>query len=804
VNKTLSFVASLAWSVAAVGAAQPLRIDLTPAPVPLPTGHLGLGATSAPGGRSLSADSQSLFRDGQPFIPVMGEMHFTRYPAEEWRDALLKMKAGGIDIVATYVFWIHHQEEPGQWDWSGRRSLRDFLKLCKELDLLVLVRLGPWAHGEVRNGGFPDWVQHADFWPDKSAWKNRGTHPEFMRLTTALYQQIATQMQGSLWKDGGPVIGVQHDNECGNLPYLIALKKLARDCGIDVPFYTMTGWNGVPIPDEGLLPLFGGYADGFWMDDPTGMRKAFLFTPIRDNGDMGAINGRLTNIRPERNAKIQRFPYLCCEIGGGMPSSYRNRIHVTPAEVASLALIKLGEGNNLPGYYMYQGGVNPDAKLTTLNESKATGYPNDLPVKDYDFGPLSAAGLAREHYFLLRQQHLFLRDFGPDLARMSASFPEQQPVTLDDTATVRWNVRSDGERGFLFFNNHQRYQQLPAKEGVQFSLGLKQGEQIIPRRPVTLPSGAYGFWPVNLDCAGVRLDYATAQPLCRLEANGEHWYFFTALEGIAPELALAGTEPIQVKAGTRVALSRVSPGGGQVHFIVLPPEQGRQLWKLSLAGRERVVLSPNTLLPETRGQLTLEVLGPASPGLAVFPPVTEVRVAGSALMAERDGIFQRFSFTSPAPEMTVAHCDPVRSAAAIPTTLSAMDESAWTHAAVWRIRVPQAVAVRESLLRLHYVGDVARIYGAGKLVLDNFYNGQPFDIPLWRLTPAELASLEIHIMPLKPGQPGRLPDAAADEAKSGTATPQVKAAEILRQRRIPLVFTGENPGIPGEGPSELK
>jgi hypothetical protein len=748
----------------------------------------------------LWTDSQSLFRDGQPFIPVMGEMHFTRYPADEWRDALLKMKAGGIDIVATYVFWIHHEEEPGQWDWSGRRSLRDFLKLCKELDMLALVRLGPWAHGEVRNGGFPDWVQHADFWPDKGAWKNRGTHPEFMRLTTALYQQITAQMQGLLWKDGGPVIGVQHDNECGNLPYLIALKKLARDCGIDVPFYTMTGWNNVPIPDEGLLPLFGGYADGFWMDDPSGMRKAFLFAPIRDSGDMGAINGRLTNIRPERNAKIQRFPYLCCEIGGGMPSSYRNRIHVTPAEVASLALVKLGEGNNLPGYYMYQGGVNPEGKLTTLNETTATGYPNDLPVKDYDFGPLGAAGQARGHYFLLRQQHLFLRDFGPDLARMPAFFPELQPVTLDDTETVRWNARSDGERAFLFFNNHQRYQQLPAKEGVQFSLGLKQGEQLIPRQPVTLPSGAYGFWPVNLDCAGVRLDYATAQPLCRLEADGEHWYFFTAIEGIVPELALAGAEPVKVKAGTRIALSRKSPGGTQVHFIVLPPELGRQLWKLPLAGRGRVVLSPNTLLHETSDHLTLEVLEPASPGLAVFPPVTGASVAGRALKAERDGIFQRLSFTGPAPETAVVDCDPVRSAATTTTTLSAMDESAWSNAAVWRVRVPQAVAARESLLRLHYVGDVARIYGAGKLVLDNFYNGQPFDIPLWRLTPVELASLEIHIMPLKPGQPGRLPDAAADEAKSGTAPPQVRAAEILRQRRIPLVFTGENPGIPAKEP----
>ena len=787
-SKTVSFLASLLWLVGALGAAQPLRIDLTPPPPPILAGHLGLGATNAPGGRTLWADSQSLFRDGRPFLPVMGEMHFTRYPAEEWRDALLKMKTGGIDIVATYVFWIHHEEEPGQWNWSGRRSLRDFLTLCHQLDLLAVVRLGPWGHGEVRNGGFPDWVQHADFWPEKGPWKNRDTHPEFMRLTTILYRQIAAQLQGLLWKDGGPVIGVQHDNECGNLPYLFALKQLARDCGIDVPFHSMTGWNAVPIPDEGLLPLFGGYSDGFWMNDPTGMQKAFFFSPIRDDGDMGAIDGRLTNTRPERNARIQRFPYLCCEIGGGMPSSYRNRIQVAPADVASVALVKLGQGNNLPGYYMFHGGVNPEGQLTTLNETTATGYPNDLPVKAYDFGPLGAAGQAHEHYFLLRQQHLFLRDFGPDLARMPAFFPEQQPATLDDLHTVRWSVRSDGERGFLFFNNHQRYQQLPAKEGVQFTLKFKHGEHVIPRQPITLPSGAYGVWPVNLDCAGVRLDYATAQPLCRLEANGDHWFFFSAIDGIAPEFAFAGDRPRSVNAGNRVALTRKTPAGGRVNFVILPPEQGRQLWKLPLAGRERVVLSPHPLLPETQDQLTLEVFAPASPALAVFPPVSEARVAGRALKTKRDGIFQRFHFTGAEPATAVVTCDPVRTATAPPETLSAMDESAWTNAAVWRVRVPTGVAARGSLLRFHYIGDVARIYACGRLLLDNFYNGQPFDLPLWRLSPAELSSLEIHGLPFRVGQTVRLPEEAAINVETRGSAAQIQAVECLERRRISLAF----------------
>ena len=40
------------------------------------------------------------------------------------------MKAGGVDIVATYVFWIHHEEIEGQFDWSGRAQ---FAAICPDV-----------------------------------------------------------------------------------------------------------------------------------------------------------------------------------------------------------------------------------------------------------------------------------------------------------------------------------------------------------------------------------------------------------------------------------------------------------------------------------------------------------------------------------------------------------------------------------------------------------------------------------------------------------------------------------------------
>ena len=69
------------------------------------------------------------------------------------------MKAGGLNIVSAYTIWIHHEEEEGVFDFSGCRDLGTFVRLCRKVGIYMFLRIGPWIHGEVRNGGFPDWLQ---------------------------------------------------------------------------------------------------------------------------------------------------------------------------------------------------------------------------------------------------------------------------------------------------------------------------------------------------------------------------------------------------------------------------------------------------------------------------------------------------------------------------------------------------------------------------------------------------------------------------------------------------------------------
>lgn len=211
-------------------------------------------------GQTVKWDSKSLLFDGKRVVPVMGEIHYSRIPENEWRQELQKMKAGGVTMIANYVFWNHVEEKEGVFDWSKQRSLRHFLELCKDENLPVVLRIGPFCHGEVRCGGIPDWILEKNV-------ELRSEDPKFLHYVKLLYRQIFTQVQGLLWKDGGPVVACQFDNEYGGEgSYLMALKHIAQEIGFDLPFYTRTGWPELktPIPYGEMIPLYGDYADGFW------------------------------------------------------------------------------------------------------------------------------------------------------------------------------------------------------------------------------------------------------------------------------------------------------------------------------------------------------------------------------------------------------------------------------------------------------------------------------------------------------------------------------------------------------------
>src|ERR1022692_3565775 len=97
-------LASLAVAIAAGQAA--VVVDASKAAARPQAGPFSTGGRSADG-HVLAVNSRYLLLDGKPWFPVMGEFQYTRYPAENWEQEILKMKAGGVRIISTYIFWIH-------------------------------------------------------------------------------------------------------------------------------------------------------------------------------------------------------------------------------------------------------------------------------------------------------------------------------------------------------------------------------------------------------------------------------------------------------------------------------------------------------------------------------------------------------------------------------------------------------------------------------------------------------------------------------------------------------------------------
>lgn len=475
-------------------------------------------------GKPVTWDSHSLMIDGHRVCPVMGEIHYSRVPQDEWQREVRKMREGGVTIIATYVFWSHIEEQEGIFRWDGQRDLRRFLEICKQEQMPVVLRLGPFCHGEVRNGGIPDWVF-------TKGCKLREQNPVFLGLAEKLYRQIFTQVQGLQWKDGGPVIAAQFDNEYrGRGEYLMALKQIAQQIGFNLPFYTRTGWPELrtPVPYGEMLPLYGDYADGFWDKEVTegcgSYYKAFNFKAFRSSTAIG------TDLLGKQEAKTSAndvaYPYFTCELGGGMATAYHRRPYVYPEDAYSMALVKLGSGSNLLGYYMYHGGTNPEGVLHTLNEvqtSPGTAN-NDLPQVTYDFqAPLGEFGQTYPQYYMLRPLHLFMQDFGETLAPMEAQFPAPQDLKRGQDDVLRWAIRCQGDSGFVFINNYERFCQLKAKSQKLTACGIT-----LPR--LTIPSGCMAIFPVNI--ADIR--YATAQLVARRDGK----LYMMQIPGIPTTIAM--------------------------------------------------------------------------------------------------------------------------------------------------------------------------------------------------------------------------------------------------------------------------
>ena len=192
------------------------------------------------GKHRFSWNNKEFLLDGKPFQIISGELHPSRIPKEYWRHRIQMVKAMGCNTVAAYLFWNYHEPQEGVFDFrSGNKNIAEFIRLCQQEGMWVLLRPGPYVCGEWDFGGLPPYLLKI---PDI---KIRCMDSRYMAAVTRYFNRLAREVVSLQCTNGGPILMVQVENEYGSFgndkEYMLALKDLLLRNKITVPFYTADG-----------------------------------------------------------------------------------------------------------------------------------------------------------------------------------------------------------------------------------------------------------------------------------------------------------------------------------------------------------------------------------------------------------------------------------------------------------------------------------------------------------------------------------------------------------------------------------
>lgn len=180
--------------------------------------------------------------DGQPFRYISGEIHYFRIHPWLWHDRLYKVRAAGLNAVQVYVPWNFHEEEPASFNFGGDRDLGEFLRIAQHNELYVLLRIGPYVCAELEFGGLPWWLIK-----DQANIELRTSNKKYLNYVKRYFNVLLPLLVPLLYKNGGPIIMLQIENEYGSVlcdhAYTIWLRDLVREkLGNDVVLYTTDGY----------------------------------------------------------------------------------------------------------------------------------------------------------------------------------------------------------------------------------------------------------------------------------------------------------------------------------------------------------------------------------------------------------------------------------------------------------------------------------------------------------------------------------------------------------------------------------
>ena len=183
--------------------------------------------------------------------------------------------------------------------------------------------------------------------------------------------------------------------------------------------------------------------------------------------------------------------------------------------------------------------------------------------------------------------------------------------------------------------------------------------------------------------------------------------------------------------------------------------------------------------------------------VGIYPAPENVTIAGKAVHSKPDGVFQRFAPIAARGIAIKTTCECLQAAGPakeIPLgrirqpVAAGPEDKDFEKAGVWRVGLPSDIDLStDPILRLNYVGDVARITLNGKLITDDFYNGNAFEIGLRRYA-AELLNgdLRVAILPLRRDARIYMAEESRPDFRNAASMVTLRSVEVIPRNNVEL------------------
>ncbi|KAE9550919.1 hypothetical protein FO519_005881 [Halicephalobus sp. NKZ332] len=159
---------------------------------------------------TIDYENHVFLKDGKPFRYISGEIHYNRIHPDQWNDRLSRLRAAGLNAVQIYVPWNFHEPFEGVFNFEGDADIVKFIKLAQANGFVVLLRPGPYICAEWENGGLPYWLLKKD----KIELRKYST--PYVQAITNFYNKLFPLLTPLLYRNGGPIIMIQVENEYGS------------------------------------------------------------------------------------------------------------------------------------------------------------------------------------------------------------------------------------------------------------------------------------------------------------------------------------------------------------------------------------------------------------------------------------------------------------------------------------------------------------------------------------------------------------------------------------------------------------